>query len=195
MAEMFASISRLAVRVVALAIFGVSALRLAPYPATDLAPLVTPAPACTSPICWEGIVYAMHIDAAIAILEAHPWVAVLEVNPDGNLVYAHVHWSWSGAQPDYIDAAEPGWIVFSSAHVHMIRIPTTLAAATAQLQDPAADPATDQPGRLDLRLLSAPTCTVAWQRPLVIVAGTTGRAYFHDAYQYTNPDGVCRPRG
>jgi hypothetical protein len=61
------------------------------------------------------------LEEALTILNHHAWVAGLEAyGDDSQFIY------WSGAQPDFIDASEPGMVVIENGIVNKLRIPTQI---------------------------------------------------------------------
>lgn len=61
------------------------------------------------------------LDEALDILDHHAWVAGLDAyGDDSQFIY------WSGAQPDFIDASEPGMVVIENGIVNKLRIPTRI---------------------------------------------------------------------
>lgn len=71
---------------------------------------------CPAP-CFMGIQpgdLGMTQDEAIALLEPHPWVGDIlmqaQATPGWEYMDRWLSWTWSGEQPDFIDAAVPGQI-------------------------------------------------------------------------------------
>jgi len=63
------------------------------------------------------------ISEAYAILDAHPWVGTVDLYIDLNALA----WSWSGAQPAWVDASNSGVLWVYRNIVQYIRIPTRLS--------------------------------------------------------------------
>jgi hypothetical protein len=73
---------------------------------------------------------ATTIPQAFALLQQHPWVDYVYTQQ-----YTQLTWTWSGAQPDYIDDSFPGTIIqrgYSS--VSLIRIQTRFPFGEVWLQ-------------------------------------------------------------
>lgn len=71
--------------------------------------LFPPSPGCNGDsVCFMGIrPGATSLSDAITLLKAHPWVANVDTRPS----ISQASWTWSGAQPDYIDTSVPGMII------------------------------------------------------------------------------------
>lgn len=98
-------------------------IRAQPYDDSDVDLLFAHTEHCTTP-CFMGIQPGLTTtDEAIRLLNAHPWVAAVDVPASRSLVT--VRWEWSGQQPQTIDAAVPGEIrLFSDQRVSMIQVST-----------------------------------------------------------------------
>jgi hypothetical protein len=62
------------------------------------------------------------ISEAYAILDAHPWVDTVDLYVDLNALA----WTWSGAQPSWVDSTNSGVLWVYRNIVQFIRIPTRL---------------------------------------------------------------------
>ena len=70
--------------------------------------LFEPTPGCSSAHrCFMGIrPGSTTMTDAITLLREHPWVDQIDTE-----VYTQVTWTWTGAQPSYIDGRVPGTII------------------------------------------------------------------------------------
>jgi hypothetical protein len=114
----------------------ITAIRIRPYNdpvARALLPADCPAP------CFMGIRPGVTtVNDAVSILKAHPWVSSLSDNvslrngvggaPGGNMI-----WSWSGAQPDWIDRDHVGFIWVQDGTVRGMGISTRIPFGEVRL--------------------------------------------------------------
>ncbi|NDJ59993.1 MAG: hypothetical protein GYB67_02645 [Chloroflexi bacterium] len=107
-----------------------------PYTAPDIRAILAP-DGCPAP-CWQTIrAGSTRLAEAEARLHQHPWIAaddpfVSDISPDSGLI--RMNWGWSGAQPTYVDAAEPGRLRGAGGFVEQIDIETTFAFGDLWLQ-------------------------------------------------------------
>jgi hypothetical protein len=87
--------------------------------------------------CFMGILVGVTMrDEAMAVLQGHPWVR--DVYESGTVI----SWSWSGQQPDLIDAGQDGLISLSmSGRTRQMRILTRLEFGDVWLSQGAPDSA------------------------------------------------------
>jgi hypothetical protein len=109
---------------------------LAATHARPLAPgmtdLFAPSPGCSSgDLCFMGIrPGATTIPQAISLLDASAWVGELDTH-----IATQVSWTWSGAQPAFIDGSTPGYVLTRSyGAVSVIRFKTRYSYADVWLE-------------------------------------------------------------
>ncbi len=97
-----------------------------------LVDLLAPSPGCASDThCFLGIrPGATLMEQAISLLDASPWVGEMDTH-----ITTQVSWSWSGAQPAYIDGSIPGYILARTfREVSTIRFKTRYSYADVWLE-------------------------------------------------------------
>jgi hypothetical protein len=100
--------------------------------ASGMGDLLAPSPGCSGDnLCFMGIrPGATTIPQAISLLDASTWVGELDTH-----IATQVSWTWSGAQPDYIDGSVPGYVLTRSyGAVSVIRFKTRYNYADVWLQ-------------------------------------------------------------
>jgi hypothetical protein len=117
----------------------VGVIRAQPYDDAKLRALLTPPDGCPIP-CFMGIRLGVTtFREAVAILNAHPWVARVAVN---GTYYQSIHiLRWTGRQPDFIDTTRSITLRISrGGRVGEVFIPTTLSAGSVYplLGEPSA---------------------------------------------------------
>ena len=175
--------ARLTSALISLFALALTATHMMP-PASPLTSLLMPSPGCSgSGLCFMGIYPGLTtIEQAVALLRAHPWVGAV----DAHLAY-QVSWTWSGAQPAFIDASVPGTIMERTyAYVTLIRFNTlyNYGDVWLQLGAPEEGYALRQPGGmlhgiyyprhalLAINLLPCPARIVDfWRTPVAIQLG------------------------
>jgi len=79
-----------------------------PYDGSQLQAILVPSDGCALP-CFMGIRPGVTTrQEAVAILQAHPWVAQTNLESDQLSITSAVTWDWSGLQPAFINAASGG---------------------------------------------------------------------------------------
>lgn len=94
--------------------------------------LFVPSPGCSGDsLCFMGIrPGATTIPQAISLLDASTWVGELDTH-----IATQVSWTWSGAQPDYIDGSVPGYVLTRTyGAVSVIRFKTRYNYADVWLE-------------------------------------------------------------
>lgn len=94
--------------------------------------LLAPSPGCSGDdLCFLGIrVGATTIPQAISLLDASRWVGELDTH-----IATQVSWTWSGAQPAYIDGSVPGYVLTRTyGAVSVIRFKTRYNYADVWLE-------------------------------------------------------------
>jgi hypothetical protein len=82
-----------------------------PYNIGTVRAFLLPADGCLSPCFMQVRLGATRSEQAITTLEAHDWVGDLYSHLDG----FYVDWSWSGAQPVFVDTRHVGFLGARSA--------------------------------------------------------------------------------
>jgi hypothetical protein len=123
-------------------------IRAHPYSGAELRAFLAPPPGCPAP-CFMGIRPGVTTaDSLLTILRTHPWARAMThdtslgaVSHDGD---AQIFWQWSGAQPGFIAAGEPGQIALRRSIVSSLLADTHISLGEAWL---ALD--TSQPLRIE----------------------------------------------
>lgn len=132
---------------------------------SSMRPLLDPSAGCSgSDLCFMGIrPGATPIREAIDMLRAHPWVANVLTRPP----FAQASWTWSGAQPDYIDSGVPGTLRRTGdSYVSLIQIRTHYSYGDLWLQ------------------LGTPQTGYTWRQPSALMHGSYYPAYSLLAINY-----------
>jgi hypothetical protein len=129
---MFRLLLRLALLLTLLVVLPIALIRAQPYDDSDLRAFLTPPEGCPAP-CFTGIRPGVTTtEEAIAILEAHEWVAsvgedyVKTALSEGKPVplEPYIHWTWSGSQPNWIDSNLNSRFLDGDRQVYAINIDT-----------------------------------------------------------------------
>jgi hypothetical protein len=109
----------------------VGAIRAGANDSHALEALIAPSTDCPpkSQPCFMGLrPGATSVAEAFRILETHPWVD--EVLPGTGSDSIGIYWTWSGQQPNYIDATRPGLLLRRNlTYVTTVKIHTHLTYA------------------------------------------------------------------
>ncbi len=137
--KLFYLYSRLALLILGIFAGGVAVIHAQPYNNHALHDFLTPPGSCTMP-CFMGIQPGVtHGDEAVALLRADAWVGSVEVHtlmPDDSFESSPVgvvQWTWSGRQPEWIDAAQEGSLALESNIVSNIRVQATVPLGDVRL--------------------------------------------------------------
>jgi hypothetical protein len=104
-------------------------LRARPVQNEAVRAILVPPQGCPAP-CFLGIRPGVTSGGeAHALLEAHPWVDEVNLYID----LGALAWTWSGAQPDWIDATRDGMMSLNSAGIQYIRISTHIPFGDVRL--------------------------------------------------------------
>jgi hypothetical protein len=80
-------------------------------------------------VCWYGIRPGFtHVDDAVMLLEAHPWIDDVTVERQPSMEY--IYWHWNQQRPPFLDSPEdqlPPFIWARSQVIDHIAIPTALS--------------------------------------------------------------------
>jgi hypothetical protein len=120
---MIASYLKVIVVCSAMLTFAVLLIRAQPLDNHDLRAFMAAPDTCPAP-CFMGIRPGVTTEAeALALLENHEWVRA--ISPPLTRSFVTIRWTWSGAQPAFIDPASPGVIrLFSDRRVSTIQVST-----------------------------------------------------------------------
>ncbi|MFN8565471.1 MAG: hypothetical protein U0703_28445 [Anaerolineae bacterium] len=122
---MIQPLARLVLVLLALFAGALAALHAQPYDDTDLRAFLDSG--CAAP-CFAGIQPGVtDIAAAQMILRDHPWVGGLRFSRGMALDSGMMSWSWSGAQPDFIDPTVDGKLWLQAGRVEWVEVATRFA--------------------------------------------------------------------
>jgi hypothetical protein len=88
-----------------------------PYEDHDLRAFLQPE-GCAAPCFMDIRPGATRADAAYLILEHHPWVSEIHAYAD----FGVIAWTWSGRQPDWIDASKTGTLSITRGMVYSMQV-------------------------------------------------------------------------
>lgn len=109
----------------------IAALRLQSPDDAALRDFLLPPPGCESP-CWLGIRPGVTAtDDALAVLGSHDWIKHVSTRQTDSGYKRWYEFSWSGTQPDFVDARKPGilnvrWLSEREPLVESVEIPLRL---------------------------------------------------------------------
>jgi hypothetical protein len=106
----------------------VGLIRVRPYDDQPVRSELAAPEGCEMP-CFLGIQPGVTTAAeAIGILQQHPWIKQLYLDPDISQRQRPIAmwWQWSGQQPDYVASSSNGMLVSTNDIVAMIAIQTTV---------------------------------------------------------------------
>ncbi len=112
-------------------------IRAQPYDDHDLPALFAPTD-CQLP-CFMNIHPGVtHLDEAVAALKAQAWVQqvgdfAMTLSDNFRDRPGTISWTWSGSQPDWIDASQPGVLLIQAGIVNDIRVQSVIRLGELRL--------------------------------------------------------------